>query len=197
MKLQDVLDEMKQKHGLKSNRALANFIGIDERRVPEYYKGREPMDDDYALIAIASGRRIDELQTMVKLARETNEKSRAIWSRYYKSIGGYAASFVIGFFLSVTFIVTSTENAYANQEVTKANLPEYKLCGSRVVFTPCVYTFRVRPPAILRQIIRRRVSIRLPFEAPFISLGACQVNKAVSLDLTFNPYLSLPDWFAL
>lgn len=108
MQLLDVLDQIKQQHGIKTNRALAEFIGIDERRVPEYYKGREPMDDDYALIAMASGRRIDELQTLVKLANAKDEKSKAVWTSYYKSIGGIAASVALLVFVFVTLIVTPT-----------------------------------------------------------------------------------------
>ena len=81
MKLSDVLDEIKAAKGIKTNRALADLIGIDERRVPEYYRGREPMSDDYPKIAMASGRRVDELQAIYKLSTEQNETSRAVWSK--------------------------------------------------------------------------------------------------------------------
>jgi hypothetical protein len=122
MKLNDVLDEIKDQQGIKTNRALANHIGIDERRVAEYYKGREPMDDDYPKIAIASGRRVDELQAIVKLSSGKDEKSRELWAKYYKSIGGLAASFMLSFFLVVTLIVTPTTAEASNR---KATGPEY------------------------------------------------------------------------
>lgn len=108
MKLKDVLDEIKAANGLTTNRALAHHIGIDERRIPEYYKGREPMDDDYALIALACNRRIDELQALVKLDRPKDAKSREVWEKYYKRIGGIAASIALLFFLAVNLIVTPT-----------------------------------------------------------------------------------------
>lgn len=113
MKLSDVLDEIKAAKGIKTNRALAELIGIDERRVPEYYRGRERMSDDYAKIAMASGHRVDELQAIYKLSTEKDEKSREVWSRYYKSIGGIAASIFLTVLLSVTFIVTTTSQALA------------------------------------------------------------------------------------
>lgn len=108
MKLSDVLDEIKSRNGLTANAELARLLDIDLRRIGEYYKGREPMDDDYPKIAMACGKRVDELQVLVKLSEENDEKSRAVWSRYYKSIGGYAASLMLGFFLVVTLIVTPT-----------------------------------------------------------------------------------------
>ena len=121
MKLSDILDEIREKNGLKRNRALAAFIGLDERRVPEYYKGREPMDDDYPKIAMACGRRVDALQAMVKLATETNEKSLEVWRKYYKSIGGIADAFMLMVFVSVTFFVTSAANASENQYLNVIN----------------------------------------------------------------------------
>jgi len=88
------------------------------------------MDDDYAKIAMACGRRVDELQAMVKLERETDEKSRAVWSKYYKSIGGYAASFLLGLFFVVTLIVTpnTAKAAPALEEVTQ----HFVLCKQMV-----------------------------------------------------------------
>lgn len=108
MKLNDVLDEIKSQNGLTTNAELARLLDIDLRRIGEYYKGREPMDDDYPKIAMACGKRVDELQVIVKLSSNTDEKSRAVWSRYYKSIGQIAASVLIGVFLLVTLIVTPT-----------------------------------------------------------------------------------------
>lgn len=115
MKLNDVLDEIKQKNGFKANAELGRLLEIDKRRIGEYYAGRQPMDDDYAKIAMASGRRVDELQAMVKLSSETDEKSLEVWRKYYKRIGGIAASFMLMVFASVTIFVTNDANASENQ----------------------------------------------------------------------------------
>lgn len=115
MKLADVLDTIKNQNGLKNNAELARLLEIDLRRIGEYYKGREPMDDDYPKIAMACGRRVDELQAIVKLAGSKDEKSVEVWRKYYKSIGGLAASFMLTVFACVTFFVTPDANASANQ----------------------------------------------------------------------------------
>lgn len=107
MDLKTVLDEIKQRHGFKANAEIARHLDIDVRRIGEYYKGREPLDDDYPKISMACRYRVDELQAMVKLTEGKDEKSRAVWARYYKSIGGIAASVALLLFLSVTLIVTS------------------------------------------------------------------------------------------
>jgi hypothetical protein len=129
MKLSDVLDGIKEKNGLKTNTALAEFLGIDFRRIPEYYKGREPMDDDYPKIAMASGKRVDELQYLVKITTSKDEKTREVWSKYYKSIGGIAASVFMTFAFLATLIVADDAKASENQSVKNANCLEYKLCA--------------------------------------------------------------------
>lgn len=108
MKLSDVLDQIKEQQGIKANAELGRLLDIDKRRIGEYYTGRQPMDDDYAKIAMACGMRVDEIQAIVKISTETDEKSREVWSKYYKSIGGMAASIAMGFFFVVNLIVTPT-----------------------------------------------------------------------------------------
>lgn len=128
MKLNDVLDEIKAKNGFKANAELGRLLDIDKRRIGEYYSGREPMDDDYAKIAMASGRRIDELQAIVKLSVKTDEKSLEVWRKYYKSIGGIAASFMLYGLVVVNLVLTWPNLALAEQDITKSFLPCYKLC---------------------------------------------------------------------
>lgn len=108
MKISEILDGIKRRNSIESNAELARILDIDVRRIGEYYKGREPMSDDYPKIAIASGKRVDELQTIYKLSTSTDEKTLAIWSRYSKSIGQIAASVIVGLFALVTLIVTPT-----------------------------------------------------------------------------------------
>ena len=125
MKMSDVLDQIKQSNNIETNTELASLLDINFRRIGEYYKGREPMDDDYPKIAMASGRRVDELQAIVKLA-STNEKSREVWTKYYKSIGGIAAGFVMDIFMTVTFFLTPTPAQAAPVLETQAG--QFVLC---------------------------------------------------------------------
>ena len=126
MKLSDVLDRIKEQQGASSNAEHGRLMDIDVRRIGEYYKGREPMDDDYPKIAMASGYRVDELQAIVKLSTGKDEKSREVWAKYYKSIGGIAASIALLFFSSVTLIVTSTPAEASNGKGSEAE--HFVLC---------------------------------------------------------------------
>lgn len=126
MNIADILNSIKERHQLKTNTALAELLDIDFRRIPEYYKGREPMDDDYPKIAMACGKRVDELQTIYKLSTSTDEKTLAIWSRYSKSIGRIAAGFMSVFFALVTLIVTPTPAEAA--PALKKPTPHFVLC---------------------------------------------------------------------
>ena len=111
MTLSEVLNEIRERNGLKNQTELANFLGIDKRRIGEYYSGRQPMDDDYPRIAMAAKMRVDEIQAIVKL-QSTNEESRRIWQEYYKSIGGVAAGIaVLGFVSGMTLEAPQKETA--------------------------------------------------------------------------------------
>lgn len=126
MEMKTVLDEIKQANGFETNAELARHLDIDVRRIGEYYKGREPMDDDYPKISMACRYRVDELQVMVKLAKGKDEKSREVWAKYYKSIGGIAASVALLLFLSLTLIVTSTPAEASNGKVSETQ--HFVLC---------------------------------------------------------------------
>jgi hypothetical protein len=108
MKISDVLDRIKESHGLKTNGELGRMLDIDKRRIGEYYAGRQPMDNDYPRIAMAAGMRVDEIQALVML-QSKDEKSREIWRKYYKSIGGYAASILAMVSVSIEQIMKGFE----------------------------------------------------------------------------------------
>lgn len=92
MKLVEILDAIKREHSVESHYALGKILGIDKRRVGEYYTGvRPPSDEDYAKIALASGIRADEIQAQVKIERAKDESERELWATYLKKIGGLAA----------------------------------------------------------------------------------------------------------
>lgn len=133
MDLRTVLDDIKKQTGTETNGELARALGINTKRIGEYYSGkRAPTDDEYALIALKSGRRIDELQAIVKLTSAKNEKTRQLWSEYYKSIGGIAASVALMVFTSCILIVTPT---HAEASTLQALNPyHFVLCLVAMIF---------------------------------------------------------------
>lgn len=128
-KVIELLDAVKKTKGIESAYALAKELGLPTQRISHYYKGsRTP--DEFACMQIAKALNVslDEVMIPVRIEAEKDEKKREAWKDYFKSIGGYAASFVMEILLSVTLIVTTTKNAEANQYVKNSILQEYKLC---------------------------------------------------------------------
>lgn len=132
--IKSLLDDVKSIKGLTSKYALAKALDLPTQRISDYYNGtgsRYP--DSYACLQIAKAlnREYNEISAIVQIEAEKDESKREEWRKYYKSIGGYAASFMLLVFAVVTFIVTTPGTALANQEVTKSDLLEYKLCVYR------------------------------------------------------------------
>lgn len=115
MKLAEILDALKAQNGVTSNAELGRILGIDKRRIGDYYGiERTPTDEDYAKIALASGIREDEIRAQVKIERAQDESERKLWAEYLKKFGGIAASFMPFICASVIFFVTSPAgNAHA------------------------------------------------------------------------------------
>lgn len=127
--IKELLDDVKAKAGVESNNGIAGILGVRRQRVTDYYNGvRVPDNIVCKRIAEYLGRPLPQIIATVGADSEKDESRRAEWRDYFKSIGGYAASFVIAFLLSVTLIVTTTKNAQANQYVKNSILQEYKLC---------------------------------------------------------------------
>lgn len=98
MKLAEILDALKERHGGASNAEIGRILGIDKRRIGDYYgTERTPTDEDYAKIAMASGIREDEIRAAVKLERAKDETERKLWGEYLKKFGGVAASLAMPF----------------------------------------------------------------------------------------------------
>ena len=115
-----LLDEVKKAKGIESDYALAKALDINKARISAYYAGKEAPNEIACLrIAKAINRPFDEIMAAIRIDAEKDEKRREEWRRYYKSIGGYAASFMLLLFASVKFFVTSPENAYADQALNK------------------------------------------------------------------------------
>lgn len=105
MKINELLDEVKNANGLFSDGELARKLDVDKRRISDYRKG-ERFPDEYTCLKIAEslGQPLDAIIARVKAATEKDEKRREAWENYMKRLGGLAASFFgVVFFLQFAF----------------------------------------------------------------------------------------------
>ena len=116
--IKKLLDDVKKATNVDTDYALAKALDLPRARIHDYYKGNRTPDQFACLkIAVALKKPLEEIVATVEIAAEKNEKRREEWKRYYKSIGGYAASFMLVVFAFVTFIVT-TPNVSAKESMT-------------------------------------------------------------------------------
>ena len=104
-----LLDEVKQRNGIETDYALAKLLELPRPRIHDYYKGKTT-PDEFACLQIANALNIplNHVIAAVKVDTEKNEKRRSVWEKYYKQVGGIAASLFVAVLLNVTFKVTST-----------------------------------------------------------------------------------------
>lgn len=109
MKIQQLLDAVKNANGLKTDGELARKLGVDKRRVSDYYKG-DRVPDEFVCLKISEnlGISLASVIAQVKAETEKDETRREAWRNYMKSLGGLAAGIALGFFVLVTSIVTPT-----------------------------------------------------------------------------------------
>ena len=130
--IKEILDETKKAQGVESDYALAKLLGLPTQRISDYYKGHR-VPDEFACLRIAEalGKDYAEISAAVRIEAEKDENRKEAWRRYYKSIGGVAASFMLAVLAAVTLFVTTPSNALANQGVTAESSTDYKLCVLR------------------------------------------------------------------
>jgi len=104
-----LLDETKAAKGVSTDYALAKALDLHSGLISDYYSGkRSPNEFACLKISEALGKDYAEISAIVRIESEKDENRREVWRRYYKSIGGFAASFVVLFLVSVTLTVTAT-----------------------------------------------------------------------------------------
>ncbi len=108
MKIDELLDEVKNANGLNSDGELARKLDVDKRRVSDYRNGTR-FPDEFACLKIAEAlnKPLDTIIATVKACSEKDEKRREVWENYMKRIGGIAASCATVFLACVTVIVTT------------------------------------------------------------------------------------------
>lgn len=109
MKTEDLLNEVKKCLDIESDYALAKKLNLPRGHISDYYKGiRHPNEYACLQIAQATNRSYEEVSALVRIEAEKNEAKREEWRRYYKRIGGIAASVAMMVFTSCILIVTPT-----------------------------------------------------------------------------------------
>jgi len=137
--IKELLDATKAAKGVTSDYALAKALSISTQRISDYYKSSR-VPDEFACLQIAEAleRPLDEILAAVRIEAEKDENRREVWRRYYKSIGGIAASIMTVFFLVCTLIVTSTPAEASNSKASKAEH-----------FVLCKISARIRKAALI------------------------------------------------
>lgn len=102
----EYLDEAKAKIGIESDYAFAKNIGIT-RGAMSNYRNKVSIMDDYTAAQVAN---ILGIQAIIVIAaanaeRERDDGKKDFWQKYWKKLGGIAASI---FLMTVTLFVTVT-----------------------------------------------------------------------------------------
>lgn len=119
-----LLDAVKAEANITTDYALAKLLDIPNGYICRYNQGKL-FPNEYACLKIAEILKRDyaEISAIVRIEAERDESRKEAWRKYYKSIGGVAATFATLFFLAVTLIVTPTPaNASIGKDSTRADL---------------------------------------------------------------------------
>lgn len=125
--IKKLLDAVKKAKGIESDYALAKALDLPKQRISDYYKGKTS-PDKYACMKIAESlsKPLADIIYAVELDAEKDESRKEAWRRYYKSIGGIAASVALTFFFAVNLIVTPTPAEAA--PILKVDQLRFVLC---------------------------------------------------------------------
>lgn len=105
-----LLNEAKEKAGIKSDNALALEMGITRQSMSQTKKGKSAFGA-YARQRLAdlTGRDIKEINALIEIETETDETKRKYWENFYKRLGGVAASILATVILMVTLPAQNTD----------------------------------------------------------------------------------------
>lgn len=120
----DLLDAVKQTAGIESDYALAKELGVYKQLISSFYKGTRKPDNAMCLeIAKRIGQPLEQVITVVEMDAEKDDNRRELWKKYYKSIGGIAASIMLIGLALVTFIVTVPSVAAKESTTYDVSIP--------------------------------------------------------------------------
>lgn len=107
----DLIDEAKRKAAIPSDYALAKEIGVTKQTISAAKHGRTTFGAyTRQRLADLTGRNIDEINALIEIATETDEKKREYWLNFSKRFGGIAAG-VSTLFFSTDLIAPAMELA--------------------------------------------------------------------------------------
>lgn len=154
-KVIELLNAIKQAHGIDSDYGLAKLLELPRGHISEYYSGKRS-PNEYACMQIATALTMPlaEVMAIVRIEAEKDEKRRDAWKAYYKSIGGIAASFMMIVLSSVILIITSPSVSHAKtMGYEVGEFTQYKLCAyCGAVWRRYCVTFKTLCAAWLRML---------------------------------------------
>lgn len=119
--IDDLLDEVKAAHAIKSDYKLAQFLGLTDGAIRNYRHGRSyPDERACALIGEALGIDGDVLAAQMQARRATNPDTRAFWDRIAMRLGGAMAG-VLGVVLGALMLVSAPTPAHAGTGADQPN----------------------------------------------------------------------------
>lgn len=91
-----LLDEAKNAANLDSDNKLAIAMKVTRTTI-SYYRHGKSAPDIYVMNRLAemTGRKLEEVVAIIKIQTEPDGARKEYWKRFYKSLGGIAAAFVI------------------------------------------------------------------------------------------------------
>lgn len=112
-----LLDQVKTRHGIKSDYKLAQFLKVTQNTVANYRHGRSRPDDitlaRLAELAGVPAEDIDLLAVQLQAERASTDQARELWSRIAARLqGGAIHSALLACLVALGFI-TSTPSAHA------------------------------------------------------------------------------------
>lgn len=92
----DFLDDLKAKHGITSDYALAKLLGMRRQQVSRYRTGTSTFDDETA-IKIAELLEVNQGYVMASMRAQLAKEAhvRNAWEKAAKALGGIAAGVII------------------------------------------------------------------------------------------------------
>lgn len=125
-----LIDEAKEKAGIKSDNALAKEIGITRQTMSDARHGRTTFGTySRQRLADLTGRHIDEINALIEIETETDEAKKEYWKNFYKRLGGVAASLAV---ISITAlpVTQALDNTvyYVKSLINRFRIPKIKFC---------------------------------------------------------------------
>lgn len=129
----ELLEEAKEKAGLKTDNALAVEIGITRQTLSMARHGKTTFGAySRRRLADLTGRKTDEINALIEIETETDETKKEYWKSFYKRLGGVAASIYLCVTLGFVTLIVSPTPANAAETLKTDNTTMYIMLNRRI-----------------------------------------------------------------